>query len=72
MINKLDNNEPINGIVLQKMKFILNALNKGWTIKKEKNEFIFTKPHEGKKEVFSDNYLLTFMEECFDKKINVG
>lgn len=70
MINNLDNNEPINGVILQKMKFILNALNKGWTIKKEKSEFIFTKPHEGKKEVFSDKYLLTFMEECFEKKIN--
>ena len=64
--------EPVNAVLLKKMKFILNALNNGWTIKKEKNEFIFTKPHEGKKEIFLDKYLLTFMEECLEKKINMS
>ena len=64
--------EPVNAVLLKKMKFILNALNNGWTIKKEKNEFIFTKPHEGKKEIFLDKYLLTFMEECLEKKINMN
>ena len=72
MINTIENKDDVNGMVLQKMKFIMNALNNGWTIKKEKTKFIFTKPHEGKKEIFSDTYLLTFMEECFDQKINMG
>lgn len=72
MKNKLDKDELITPVQMQKMKFIFNALNNGWTIKKEKNEFIFTKPHEGKKEVFLDTYLLTFVEGCLDKKINVS
>ena len=39
--------------------------------KKKKNLFVFTKNHEGKKEVLLDDYLKRFMEENFDiNKIN--
>ena len=45
----------------KKMKFIFNALNDGWEIRKEEDSFIFTKKHEGKKEVYSNNYLRAFV-----------
>ena len=45
-----------------KMVLIFNALEKGWTIKKKNNSYIFTKNHEGKKEVLMDNYIKRFIE----------
>jgi hypothetical protein len=50
----------------QKMMFIMNALDFGWTIKKSRDSYIFTKKHEGKKEVFHENYLESFI------KTNIG
>lgn len=50
----------------QKMIFIMNALNKGWTIKKSDESYIFTKKHEGKKEVFESEYLEKFIETNLD------
>lgn len=47
----------------QKMLFLSNALNDGWSIKKRKDSYIFTKNHEGKKEVLEDSYLLEFMKK---------
>tara|TARA_Y100000389_G_scaffold179159_1_gene192932 strand:- start:45 stop:239 length:195 start_codon:yes stop_codon:yes gene_type:complete len=55
-------------IISKKMIFIYNALENGWSIKKRENTFIFTKKHEGKKEVFSNEYLLTFMKENLSTK----
>ena len=46
----------------QKMMFIMSALNNGWKINKHNDSYIFTKKHEGKKEVFSDDYLECFVE----------
>jgi hypothetical protein len=46
---------------IQKMVFIINALEKGWAIKKINDSYIFTKKHEGKREVFQENYLETFV-----------
>jgi len=48
------------------MLFLFNAINDGWSIKKRKDSYIFTKNHEGKKEVFEDSYLHTFMKNNFD------
>ena len=56
----------IDMIKLQKMAFIYNALEKGWRIQKKKTLYIFTKKHEGKKEVYLDSYLKRFMVENFD------
>ena len=55
----------ISDINLQKMRLVYNALENGWVVKKNKDSFIFTKKHEGKREIFSDNYLLQFMKENF-------
>lgn len=45
----------------QKMLFLYNAINDGWSIKKRNESYIFSKNHEGKKEVFLDSYLQTFV-----------
>jgi len=46
----------------QKMLFLTNALEKGWTIKKVNSKYIFTKKHENKKEIFQEDYLEKFIE----------
>jgi len=46
---------------LRKMLFIYNAVNNGWSIKKRKDSYIFTKNHEGKKEIFLDSFLQNFI-----------
>jgi len=56
----------IENIKFQKMLFLFNAINDGWSIKKRNDSYIFSKNHEGKKEVFLDSYLLSFMKENFD------
>ena len=48
------------------MVFVFNAINDGWTIKKRNDSYIFIKNHEGKKEIFHDSYLATFMKDNFD------
>ena len=58
-----DTNLQIDKIKFQKMAFIFNALDSGWSIKKRNNSYIFTKNHEGKKEVFDEKYLTTFMKD---------
>jgi len=45
--------------------FLFNTLNNGWKIKKNKNEYVFIKKHEGKKEYIKQNYLHTFMKDNF-------
>lgn len=47
---------------LQKMIFIHNSLLDGWTVTMKNDKYIFTKKHEGRKEVLSDDYLRTFIE----------
>ena len=56
----------IDNVKFQKMLFVFNAINDGWSIKKRQDAYIFSKNHEGKKEVFLDSYLLTFMKKNLD------
>lgn len=60
-VNK--DNLEIDKTTFQKMCFVFNALNDGWSIKKNGNSYIFVKKHEGRREVFSDDYLAMFMKE---------
>lgn len=60
------NKMEIPTIEYLKMKFIMNALDNGWKIKKKKKHFIFQKPHENKKEIFMDDYLTKFILENKD------
>ena len=46
---------------LQKMKFIYNAVENGWKVKKQDDKYVFTQMHNGKKEVFNEDYLEKFI-----------
>ena len=61
-----ENNVEIDKIKFQKMVFLFNALDSGWYIKKKKDSYIFTKNHEGKKEIFNEEYLAIFMKDNSD------
>ena len=56
----------IDGIKLQKMLILFNAIEDGWSIKKKQECYDFTKKHEGRREVLHDSYLLTFMKTNLD------
>lgn len=56
----------IDKMKFQKLVFLFNALENGWSIKKRNNAYIFTKNHEGKKEIFDESYLATFMKDNAD------
>jgi hypothetical protein len=56
----------IENIKFQKMLFLFNAINDGWSIKKRNNSYIFKKNHNNRKEILLDNYLHTFMHGNFD------
>jgi hypothetical protein len=58
----------IDFVKFQKMMFLFNAIDDGWTIKKKDDSYIFKKNHEGKKEVFLETYLNTFMKDNLDIK----
>jgi hypothetical protein len=65
----IDNkNFKIDTVVFQKMLLIYNALEDGWSIKKINNSYVFSKNHEGKKEILEESYLLKFMKTNFDIK----
>ena len=49
-----------------KTVFIMNALESGWKVEKKDGRYIFTKKHEGKREVFMEDYLENFI------KFNLG
>ena len=61
-----DKQLEIDKLKFQKMVFLFNALDNGWSIKKRKDSYIFTKNHEGKKEVFNEEYLGMFMKDNMD------
>ena len=64
---QIPSNTTIDFIELQKMSFLHNALNSGWSIKKQEDKYIFSKKHEGKKEVYLDTYLQKFIESNLNK-----
>ena len=51
---------------LQKMKFIYNALDNGWQIIKKTDTYVFTKKHNGQREVFREDYLAEFVTNNLD------
>ena len=59
-------NMQIDNTKFQKMIFIFNALEEGWSIKKSNDSYVFKKNHEGKKEIFLESYLSRFMKDNFD------
>lgn len=49
----------------RKLLFIANALERGWSVKKSKDSYIFTKKHENRREIFQENYLEDFLISNF-------
>lgn len=49
-------------IQMHKMVLLYNALDNGWSVYKKNDSYIFSKNHEGKKEVFVDSYLIDFIK----------
>jgi hypothetical protein len=58
--------ENVDMIKLHKMAFIYNALENGWKVKKNNDYYVFSKNHEGKKEVLLDSYLKKFVTSNLD------
>jgi hypothetical protein len=56
----------ISNIQFQKMMFLYNAINDGWSVKKQQDSYIFKKNHEGKREIFCESYLHNFIKDQFD------
>ncbi len=50
----------------QKMIFIYNSIEDGWDVKKNGEQYVFLKQNEGKKDVYTDEYLDKFIERNFD------
>jgi len=48
---------------LHQYKFIMTALDKGWSIKKRNDKYILSKKHHQQKEVFMDDYLEKIINE---------
>ena len=48
---------------LQKHKFIMTALDKGWSIKKRNDKYILSKKHHQQKEVFMNDYIEKIINE---------
>jgi len=59
-------NFKIDAIKFQKMLLLYNSIEQGWSVKKRNESYVFSKSHEGKKEVFEDTYLLKFMKTNLD------
>jgi hypothetical protein len=68
-INTNTNIIKVDSKKFQKMIFIMNALDKGWKVKKvlnQEDKYIFIKKHYEDKEIFLDSYLERFTEENLD------
>jgi len=59
-------NIKVDAIKFQKMLLLYNSIEQGWSVKKRKDSYVFTKNHENKKEVLEDTYLLKFMKTNLD------
>jgi hypothetical protein len=61
-----NSNFKIDAIKFQKMLLLYNSIEQGWSVKKQNSSYVFSKKHEGKKEVLEDTYLLKFMKTNLD------
>ena len=61
-----NSNIKVDIIQFQKMLLLFNSIEQGWSVKKKEGAYVFTKPHENKKEVLEDSYLLKFMKTNLD------
>jgi hypothetical protein len=59
-------NVKIDVIKFQKMMLLFNSIEQGWSVKKINESYVFTKNHEGKKEIIEESYLMKFMKTNLD------
>jgi hypothetical protein len=59
-------NIKVDSIKFQKMLLLFNSIDHGWSVKKRGESYVFTKPHENKKEVLEDSYITKFMKTNLD------
>lgn len=59
-------NLKVDVIKFQKMLLLYNSIEQGWSVKKRGDSYVFSKNHEGKKEVLEDTYLMKFMKTNLD------
>jgi hypothetical protein len=57
------NNVEIDAYKFQKMVIIYNAINDGWTVRKNGDLYVFKKPHQGQQEIFNEHYLERFIQK---------
>jgi hypothetical protein len=66
-LKDLENEDlKMDAIKFQKMLLLYNSIEQGWSVKKKGDSYVFSKNHEGKKEVLEDTYLLKFMNSNLD------
>ena len=53
----------IDTLKMQKMIFIYNAVNSGWSVIKKGKNYVFSKPHNNDKEIYLDSYLTDFISD---------
>ena len=46
-----------------KLIFIYNAVEDGWKVNKKDSDYVFSKPHEGKVEVYTSSFLTEFIAQ---------
>lgn len=56
----------VDSVKFQKMLLLFNSIEQGWSVKKRGDSYVFSKNHEGKKEVLEDSYLIKFMKSNLD------
>ena len=56
----------VDAIKFQKMVLLFNSIEQGWSVKKKEGSYVFSKPHENKKEVLEDSYIIKFMKTNLD------
>ena len=67
LLEDLENQDiKVDAIKFQKMIFLYNSIEQGWSVKKQNESYVFKKPHDGKKEVLEDAYLMKFMKTNLD------
>lgn len=60
----------LSNSTIQRMLFISNALEQGWSVKKRDDSYIFSKKHEGKREIFRNDYLDKFIASNFSPDLS--
>ena len=62
----------IDCMTLQKMAFVYNAVQAGWSVRKKDGAYVFSRRHRGDKQIYLDSFLKRFVEDNLDIEKVVG